>query len=165
MKKLVITCVVAMVLSGWAGIGRAKVEIIEPTPAEAFVKISTTSNEDSLGTAGFPGIHDLQSVLALQVESNCLHGSIFASTDGFKHPLGGFIPPEHISVKAPVTGGFVPMIKPVAISETVFGSHKIMLNFRVQTGPQHHEGKYTGVLIFTLMPPSVPPSVPGYRWR
>lgn len=162
MKKLVMTCVVAMVLS--AGIGRAKVQIIEPTPAEAFVKISTTSNEDSLGTAGFPGIHDLQSVLTVEVESNCLHGSIFASTDGFRHP-GGFIPPEHISIKAPVTGGFVPMTKPVAISEMVFGSHNIMLNFRVQTGPQHHEGKYTGVLTFTLMPPSTPPSMPGYRWR
>lgn len=162
MKKLVMTCVVAMVLS--AGIGRAKVQIIEPTPAEAFVKISTTSNEDSLGTAGFPGIHDLQSVLMVEVESNCLHGSIFASTDGFRHP-GGFIPPEHISIKAPVTGGFVPMTKPVAISEMVFGSHNIMLNFRVQTGPQHHEGKYTGVLTFTLMPPSTPPSRPGYRWR
>ena len=153
MKKLVITCVVAMVLSGWAGIGRARVQRIEPTPAEAFVKITTTSNEDSLGTAGFIGIHDLQSVFMLKVESNCLHGSIFASTDGFRHSLGGFIPPEHISVKAQVTGGFVSMEKPVAISEPVFGSHDIMLNFRVQIGPQHHEGKYTGILILTLMPP------------
>ena len=151
MKKLVMTCVVAMVLS--AGIGRAKVQIIEPTPAEAFVKISTTSNEDSLGTAGFPGIHDLQSVFTVQVESNCLHGSIFASTDGFRHPLGSFIPPEHISVKAQVTRGFVSMEKPVAISEPVFGSHNITLNFRVRTGPQHHEGKHTGTLILTLMPP------------
>ena len=153
MKKLVMTCVVAMVLSSWAGIGRAKVQRIEPTPAEAFVKISTKSNEVSLGTAGFLGIHDLQSVFTIQVESNCLHGSIFASTDGFRHSLGAFIPPEHISVKTPVTSGFVSMEKPVAISEPVFGSHNIMLNFRVQTGPQHHEGKYTGTLIITLMPP------------
>ncbi|MHC4594670.1 MAG: hypothetical protein ACYS9C_17630 [Planctomycetota bacterium] len=152
MKKLVITSVVAMVLSGWAGIGRAKVQRIEPTPAEAFVKITTTSNEVSLGTATFPGIHNLESVLMLKVESNCLHGSIFASTDGFRRP-GGFIPPEHISVKAPVTSGFVSMEKPVAISETVFGSHDIQLKFRVQTGPQHHQGKYTGILILTLMPP------------
>lgn len=152
MKKLVITCVVAMVLSGWAGIGGAKVQIIEPTPAEAFVKITTTSNEVSLGTAGFPGIHDLQSVFTVQVESNCLHGSIFASTDGFRRP-GAFIPPEHISVKAPVTSGFVSMEKPVAVSKPVFGPHDITLNFRVQTGPQHHEGKYTGTLILTLMPP------------
>ncbi len=152
MKKLVITCVVAMVLSGWAGIGRAKVQRIEPTPAEAFVKISTTSNEVSLGTAEFPGIHDLQSVFTVKVESNCLHGSIFASTDGFRRP-GAFIRPEHISVKAPVTGGYVSMEKPVVISKPVFGNHDIMLNFRVQTGPQHHEGKYTGTLILTLMPP------------
>jgi hypothetical protein len=89
----------------------------------------------------------------IQVESNCLHGSIFASTEGFRHSLGAFIPPEHISVKAPVTDGYVSMEKPVAISKPVFGHHDIVLNFRVQTGPQHHEGKYTGTLILTLMPP------------
>ena len=152
MKKLVITCVVAMVLSGWAGIARTQVQRIEPSPAEAFVKVTTISNEVSLGTTGFPGTHDLLSEFTLKVESNCLHGSIFASTDGFRR-MGDFIPPEHISVKAQVTGGFVSMEKPVAVSKPVFGPHDITLNFRVQTGPRHHEGRYTGTLILTLMPP------------
>ena len=159
MKKLVLTWVTAIVLLGWAGIAQTKQLIIQPTPDEAFVKISTMSNELSLGTASFPGINDFKSVFTLKVESNCLHGSILASTDGFRRDEGGFVPPEHISVKAPVTNGFVPMDRPVVISNEGFGSHDIALNFRVQTGPQHHQGRYTGLLIFTILPPSAPPSM------
>jgi hypothetical protein len=56
--------------------------------------------------------------------------------------VGGFIPPQRISIKSPATNGFVSMEKPVAISKPVFGPHDIMLNFKVRTGPQHHEGRY-----------------------
>ena len=45
--------------------------------------------------------------------------------------VGGFIPPQRISIKSPATNGFVSMEKPVAISKTEFGNHDIVLDFKV----------------------------------
>ena len=154
MKKLVTTWVMVIVLFGWAGIAQARVQIIEPTPDEAFINISFMPKELDLGTASVFGIYDSKTALVMQVESNCLHGSILASTAGFKGNAGGFIPPKRISVKGPATNGFVSMAKPVAVSNPVFGSHNVVLNFRVQTGFQDREGKYAGTLVLTIMPPS-----------
>jgi hypothetical protein len=153
MKKLVITLVMAIVLFGGSGIAEVQQHIIVPTPDEAFVNIVPLMSEFGLGTTSFPGVQVLDSALTIRVESNCLHGSILAATEGFRRPPSGFIPPQRISIKSQVTNGFVPMEKPVVISKTEFGNHDIVLNFKVLTGVQDPEGRYTGTLILTLMPP------------
>lgn len=154
MRKLVITLAVAIVLFGWAGIAHAKGLIIKPEPDEAFVAISAMAKEVNLGTTKFQGLHILDSAVTVRVKSNCLHGSIFASTTGLNRSPCGFIPPERISIKSPETNGFVPMDNQVMISKPVFGDHDIILSFRVQTSVLDTEGIYTGTLILTLMPPS-----------
>ena len=154
MKKLVTTWVMVTVLFGWAGIVQPKGQIIKPTPDEAFINISFAPRELDLGVASFLGFYDSEAALVMQVESNCLHGSILASTDGFRSMAGGFIPPERISIKGPATNGFVSMAKPVAVSMPEMGSHNVVLNFRVQTAFQDRDGKYGGTLVLTIMPPS-----------
>jgi len=151
MKKLVMTWTMAIVLFGWAGIAQTG-RLVKPS-AEPFLNIFTTPDELNLGTALYPGIHDSDAELTVHVESNCLHGSIIASMTRLKHAAGGFVPPERISIKSPVTNGFVTMARPVAISKPEPGSHNFELNFRVETGFQDHQGKYTGNLTFTIMPP------------
>ena len=153
MNKLVITLVMAIVLFGSSGIAEVQQHIIVPTPDEAFVNIVPLMSEFGLGTTSFPGAQVLDQTFTIRVESNCLHGSILAATEGFRRQPGGFISPHRISIKSQVTNGFVPMEKPVAISKTEFGNHDIVLNFKVMTGVQDPEGRYTGTLILTLMPP------------
>jgi len=154
MKKLVITLAVAVVLFEWAAIAHAKGITIKPEPDEAFVEIFALAKEVNLGTTKFQGLHVLDSAVIIRVRSNCLHGSIFASTTGLTRPPFGFIPPERISIKSPETNGFIQMDNDVMISKPVFGDHDITLSFRVQTSVQDPEGVYTGALILTLMPPS-----------
>ena len=154
MRKLIITLAVAIVLFRWAGIAHAKGLIIKPEPDEAFVEISALTKEVNLGTTKIQGLHVLDSAVTVRVKSNCLHGSIFASTTGLNRTPYGFIPPERISLKSPVTNGFIPMDNDVMISKPVFGDHDITLSFRVQTSVEDPEGIYTGTLILTLMPPS-----------
>lgn len=154
MKKLVITLAMATVLFGWTGIVHAKGITIKPEPDEAFVEIFALAKEVNLGTAKFQGLHLLDSAVTIRVKSNCLHGSIFASTTGLTRPPYGFIPPERISIKSLETNGFVQMNNDVMISKPIFGDHDITLSFRVQTSVEDPEGIYTGTLILTLMPPS-----------
>jgi len=151
MKKLVITLATTIVLFGWAGIAQTG-HPVKPS-AGPFLNISTTPDELNLGIVLSPGIYDSKAELIVQVESNCLHGPIVASMTGLKRATGGVVPPERIFIKAPVTSGFVTMAKPVAISKPETGSHNVELNFRVQTGYQDHQGKYTGTLTFMVMPP------------
>jgi len=154
MSKLIITLAIATVLFGWAGSAHARGQIIKPEPDEAFVQIFALTKEVNLGTTKFQGLHILDSAVTVRVKSNCLHGSIFASTTGLNRSPYGFIPPERISIKSPVTNGFVPMSNDVMISKPVFGDHDITLSFKVQTSIEDPEGIYTGTLILTLMPPS-----------
>jgi hypothetical protein len=154
MKKLVTMWVMVIVLLGWAGIAQPRGQIIDPTPDEAFINISFAPRELDLGVATFLGNYDSEAALVMKVESNCLHGSILASTDGFRGTAGGFIPAQRISVKGPATNGFVSMARPVAVSLPEMGSHNVVLNFRVQTAFQDREGKYGGTLTLTIMPPS-----------
>ncbi len=152
MKKLVMIWAMAIVLFGWAGVAQTGRPVKQSADAP-FLNISTSPDELNLGTVLFPGIHDSDAELTVHVESNCLHGSILVSTTGLKRAAGGFVPPKRISIEAPVTGGFVTMARPVVISNPEPGSHNIALNFRVETGFQDHQGKYTGHLTFTVMPP------------
>jgi hypothetical protein len=88
----------------------------------------------------------------VKVESNCLHGPIVASITPFKNSYGGTILPDRISIQTPTTGDFVPMIKPVVISEPAFGNHDVVIKFKVQTDFNDPAGKYSGTIILTVMP-------------
>ena len=90
----------------------------------------------------------------MKVESNCLHGPIVASITPLKRPGGNTITPDRILVKTTATGGFVTMAKSVAISEMAEGSHDIQMNFKIETKFSDHAGRYSGMLAFTIMPPS-----------
>jgi hypothetical protein len=57
-------------------------------------------------------------------------------------------------VKTETTGGYISMATPVAISETTNGSHDIKMNFKIKTNITDHAGRYSGILAFTVMPPS-----------
>jgi len=151
MKKLVITLTMAAVLVGGSGIAQAGHPVL---PAgKPFVSLSVTPDKLDLGTIPYGDIYDPPAVLTVKVRSNCRHGRILVSSTNLKNDVGVSIPPKRIFIKAPATGGFVPMTKPVAISKTMKGSHDIELNFRVQSDSQDLAGKYTGTLIFTIMPP------------
>ena len=90
--------------------------------------------------------------LTLKVESNCLHGPIMASITELRHNMGKTITPDRISIKAPITEGYVSMEKPVMISKPEMGSHKIDLSFHLEVNPFEAAGRYRGTLTFTVMP-------------
>ncbi len=173
MKKLVvITWTTMMVMLGLAGIARADsgplagTFIIQPDTGP-FVSISTTPNvldfdrptfADPIlapGQAMFPSIYrSAAASLTVHVESNCLHGPIVASVTALKHSQGFTIPPERILINAPIMNDeYTRMAKPVVISEPETGTHDIELNFKLQATHFDYAGRYTGTLIFTVMPP------------
>ena len=151
MKRLVITWALAVVLFGLAGVAEA----VRPAePAKPFVNVSTTPDKLDLGTVPLTGIYDIPAAVTVEVEANCVHGPIVVSTTTLKRRQGGSILPERISVRTPATGGFVTMAKPVAISEQTAGSHKIVVDLKVQPDVRNLAGEYTGTFMFTVMPPS-----------
>jgi hypothetical protein len=143
--------------------------IAMPVIAQAdtpFVNISPSSNslkfgepvfsEPSLigpGAALYPTIFGTSSAeMTLKVESNCLHGPIMASITTLRHRMGKTITADRISIKSPITDGFVSMAKPVLISKPEMGSHNIDLSFRLEINPFESAGRYEGTLTFTIMP-------------
>ena len=175
MKKLVlITCTTMMVMFGLAGTAQADSKplvgpfTLQPDTGGPFVSISTLSNVLKFGSPTFaepilaPGLAMFPSIyrsaaasLIVHVESNCLHGPIVASVTELKHSGGHTIPPERILIKAPVTNDeYIRMGKPVVISEPETGSHDIELNFKLQATHFDYAGRYSGTIIFTIMPPA-----------
>jgi len=150
MKRLVITWVLAAALFGLAGIAGAA-QVVEP-----FVNVSTTPDVLDLGTASlFMNSFDVPKALTVKVDSNCFHGPIMISTTKLKRRQGGSISPDRIFVKTPATGGFIAMARPVVISQPTEGSHKIVLDLRVETsGLLYPAGEYTGTIMLTIMPPA-----------
>ncbi len=174
MKKLVvITWITMMVMLGPAGTALADSKplstfTIIKRNSGPFVSISTLSNRLEFGRPTFeepilaPGLAMFPSIfrsaaasLTVHVESNCLHGPIVASVTELKHSRGYTIPPERILIKAPVTNEeYIRMGKPVVISEPEIGSHDIELNFKLQATHFDSAGRYSGTIIFTIMPPA-----------
>ena len=149
MKRLVIIWSLAAVLFGLAGIAGAG-QIDKP-----FVNVSTTPDILDLGTSPvFTDSYDVLGALTVNVDSNCFHGPITISTTKLKRRQGGSISPNRIFVKTPATGGFVAMARPVAISKSTEGSHKIVLDLRVDTKFLDPAGEYTGTVTLTVMPPA-----------
>lgn len=149
MKRIVVALVtvVALFLSG--GVVQAK------GPDKPFISLSVTPDILDLGTLPFlSNIYDSPAKLTVKVASNCYHGPIVVSMTGLKHNnIGGTITPDRILIKGPATSGFVPMARPVAVSEPTTGSHDILLKFKVENKFRDIAGKYTGTIIFTIMPP------------
>ncbi len=143
MKKLIIYWIIGIVLLGSFGIVRAE---------QPFVRVSATPDKFDLGTVLFLD-EELPEVFKVKIESNCLHGPVVASVTPFKNRYGGTILPDRISIQTPTTKDFVPMIKPVVISEPAIGSHDILVKFKVQVDFNSHAGKYSGTIVFTVMPP------------
>ncbi|MBN1804324.1 MAG: hypothetical protein JW837_03655 [Sedimentisphaerales bacterium] len=149
MRRLVITWVLAIGLFGLNGIADA--EQTEPP----FVNVYTTPDKIDLGTVPlFGDAFEVPEALTVNVESNCLHGPIMISTTKLKRPQGGSISPDNIFVRTPATGGYVAMAKPVAISKPTTGSHKVVLDLRVQAQFLYPAGEYSGTLTLTIMPPA-----------
>ncbi len=157
MKRVTKTWSVAIILLAVAAMAQADAP---------FVNISATSDslqfgepvfsEPSLlapGAALYPAVFATSSAaLTLKIESNCLHGPIMASITELKHRRGKTITPDRISIKAPITEGYVSMAKPVLISKPEIGSHNIDLNFRLDINPFEIAGRYEGNITFTIMP-------------
>lgn len=148
MRRLVITWVLAIGLFGLVGIADA--EQTKPP----FVNVYTTPDRIDLGTVPlFAEAFEVPEALTVNVESNCLHGPIMISATKLKRPEGDSISPENIFVRTPATGGYVAMARPVTISKSTTGSHKIVLDLRVQAQFLYPAGEYSGTLVLTIMPP------------
>ena len=149
MRRLVITWVLAIWLFGLVGITGA--EQTDPP----FVNVYTTPDKIDLGTVPlFENAFEVLEALTVNVESNCLHGPIMISATKLRRPQGGSISPDNIFVRTTATGGYVPMARPVRISNPTTGSHKIMLDLRVQAHFLYPAGEYSGTLTLTVMPPA-----------
>ena len=151
-RRLVITWVLAIGLFGLAGIAGAAQTVNHDEP---FVNISTTPDKIDLGTVPlFGNVFEAPGALTINVESNCMHGPIMISATKLNRPQGGSISPDNIFVRTLATGGYVAMARPVAISEPTKGSHKIVLDLRVQAQFLYPAGEYSGTLMLTIMPPA-----------
>jgi hypothetical protein len=149
MRRLVITWVLVIGFFGLAGIAGAE------QTGPPFVNVYTTPDKIDLGTVPlFTDAFEVPEALTINVESNCLHGPITISATRLKRPQGGSISPDNIFVRTPVTGGYVSMARPVTISRPMTGSHKIVLDLRVQAQFLYPAGEYSGTLTLTIMPPA-----------
>jgi hypothetical protein len=75
-----------------------------------------------------------------------------ASVTTLRHRMGKTITPDRISIKSPITDGYVSMEKPVMISEPEMGSHDIDLSLQLKINPFEIAGRYKGTITFTVMP-------------
>jgi hypothetical protein len=158
MKKVIKIWLVTAILFAMPVISYADAPFVKLSPSSDSLKFGDPdfSNEGSLigpSTGIFPSIFGTSSAsMTLKVTSNCLHGPIMASVSKLRHRMGKTITPDRISIKAPITNGYVSMAKPVMISEPQTGSHDIDLDFKLNVNPFEAAGRYEGTLTFTIMP-------------
>jgi hypothetical protein len=149
MKRLVITWALIIGLFGLAGVAEAE-QVDKP-----YVNVTTTPDSVDLGTTSLlTNTFEVPAALTVKVDANCFHGPIMISATKLKHRQGRSISPEHIFVKSPVTSGFVAMARPVAISKPTIGSHKIVLDLKVEADLLYPAGEYSGTLMLTMIPPT-----------
>lgn len=143
--------VAAVVMLCWAGNASA----VKPadTTDTPFIHVTTRPDRLDLGTTPLMGSLELKAALTVDVEANCLHGPIYLSATPLNRRNGGSIGPERISVRTGATNGYVAMNKPVAISKPTKGSHKVVLDVKVEPPAGFPAGEYNGVFTFTIMPP------------
>ena len=152
MKRLLLVLTMAVMLF-------LSAEVVQALGSDVpFVSISITPNVLNLGTMLFASdFFESPGTLTVEVESNCYHGPITASITDLKHDSGCRIPANRIYIETPATGGFVSMARPVVISEPTRGSHNFKMNFQVDNKfEMRNAGRYTGTIIFTIMPVARP---------
>jgi hypothetical protein len=157
MKRLTKIWLLAVILFIAPVIAQANAPFVNISPSSDSLKFGEpVYSEPSLiapGAALYPTTFGTSSAdLTLKVESNCLHGPITASISTLRHRMGKTITPDRISIKAPITDGYVSMARPVLISKPEMGSHNIDLSFRLDINPFEAAGQYKGTLTFTVMP-------------
>ncbi len=142
--------VAAVVALCWVGNAWA----VKPadTADKPFINVTTTPKEVDLGT-GFMGDHEVKAAVTVAVEANCVHGPIYLSVTPLNRKNGSSIEPDRVSVRTAATDGYVAMKKPVAISQTTKGSHKVVVDVKVDTPAGYEAGKYEGVFTFMITPP------------
>jgi len=143
--------VAVVVMLGWAGNASA----VKPadTADRPFINVTTTPDRLDLGTTPWMGPLELKAALTVEVEANCLHGPIYLSATPLNRHNGGSIGSERISVRTAETNGYVAMNKPVAISKPTKGSHRVVVDVKVDPPAGFPAGEYNGVFTFTIMPP------------
>ncbi len=157
MKREINIWLVAVILFTMPVIAQADTPFVNISPSSDSLQFGNpVFSESSLiapGAALYPTTFGTASAsLTLKVESNCLHGPIMASISKLRHHIGKTITPDRISIKAPITNGYVSMVQPVMISKPEMGSHDIDLSFRLDVNPFEAAGRYKGTLTFTVMP-------------
>ena len=156
MKRVIKTLLVTIILFAMPVIAQADAPFVNISPSSEslqFGEIEFSEPSIAPGAALYPTIFGTSSAdLTLKVESNCLHGPIMASITTLRHRWGKSITPDRISIKSPITDGYVSMAKPVLISKPAIGSHNIDLSFRLDVNPFEAAGRYEGTLTFTIMP-------------
>jgi len=159
MKRVIKTCLVAIIVFAIPVIAQTEEPFVNLSPSSDSLKFGEpVFSEPSLiapGAALYPAIFGTSSAeLNLKVVSNCLHGPVMASITTLKHRWGKSITPDRISIKAPITDGYVSMAKPVKISNPETGPHDIDLDFRVERLLNDPAGKFSGTITFTIIPTS-----------
>jgi hypothetical protein len=157
MKRVMKTWLVAIILFAVPMIAQADAPFVNLSPSSNSLTFGDpVFSEPTLiapGAALYPSIFGTSSAdLILNVASNCLHGPIMASITTLRHRWGKSITPDRVSIKSPITDGYVSMAKPVLISKPEMGSHDIDLSFRLEINPFEAAGRYEGALTFTIMP-------------
>ena len=157
MRRVMKTWFVAIILFAVPLTAQADEPFVRISPSSESVKFGEIEfTEPSLlapGAALYPTTFGSSSAaLTLKVNSNCLHGPIMASVTKLRHRMGKTITSDRISIKSPITDGYVSMEKPVLISKPEMGSHDIDLSFKLKVNPFETAGKYKGNITFTVMP-------------
>jgi hypothetical protein len=150
MKTVTTWVLVAVVMFGWAGKTLAVKPVCTDRP---FLNVTTNPDRLDLGMAPFMGPLELKAALTVEVEANCLHGPIYLSATPLNRQNGHSIGSERISVRTAETNGYVAMNRPVAISKPAKGSHKVVVDVKVDTPAGFPAGEYNGVFTFMIMPP------------
>ena len=157
MKRVIKICLVAIILFAVPVTAQASAPFVNLTlSSDSLTFGDPVFSKPSLigpGAALYPSIFGTSSAdLTLKVGSNCLHGPIMASITTLRHRWGKSITPDRISIKSPITDGYVSMAQPVLISKPEIGSHDIDLSFRLDVNPFEAAGRYEGTITFTIMP-------------
>jgi len=123
------------------------------TSERPFISVTTRPDRLDLGTAPLMGSLELRAALTVEVEANCAHGPILLSATPLNRRSGGSIGTDRIAVRTAATDGYVAMNRPVAISKPANGSHRIVVDVKVDAPAGYPAGDYNGVFTFMIMPP------------
>ncbi len=119
-----------------------------------YVHVSASPEALDLGTVPQPGVFNSPATLTVHVAANIAHGGVVISmTAPLTGPGGATIPLNRIWLKLPLTGQYVALTAPVALTGPMNpGVIDIPIKFRVETVLQNPAGEYTGTITLTVGP-------------